>query len=83
MKSHSLKTGCEKAAEEIFRIAKKRSTSVLDCKETSTLLLEACLFRRESRGGHFRGDAPTPLPHWRHHSRQVRGKRIHTRRVVE
>ena len=52
-------------------------------QRTSTLLLEACLFRRESRGGHFRGDAPTPLPHWRHHSRQVRGRRIHTRSVIE
>ena len=52
-------------------------------QRTSTLLLEACLFRRESRGGHFRGDAPMPLPHWRHHSRQVRGRRIHTRSVVD
>ena len=52
-------------------------------QQASRLLLEACLFRTESRGGHFRGDAPTPLPQWRCHSRQVKGKTIHTRPVID
>ena len=48
---------------------------------TSRLMLEACLFRGESRGGHYRSDAPAPLPHWRQHSRQQRQRRIVTRAV--
>ena len=52
-------------------------------QRTSALLLEACLFRAESRGGHFRGDAPCSLPQWRRHSRQLRGQRIHTRQVTD
>ena len=48
---------------------------------TSQLMLEACLFRRESRGGHFRRDAPTRLPYWRHHSRQIKTRGVHTRAV--
>ena len=52
-------------------------------QQASQLLLEACLFRTESRGGHFRSDAPTPLPQWRCHSRQVKGARIHTRPVTD
>ncbi len=38
--------------------------------QTSRLMLEAGLFRRESRGGHFRIDAPVALPQWQCHSRQ-------------
>ena len=52
-------------------------------QRTSALLLEACLFRTESRGGHFRADAPCSLPQWRRHSRQIRGQRIHTRQVTD
>ena len=52
-------------------------------QQASRLLLEACLFRTESRGGHFRSDAPTPLPQWRCHSRQVKGAPIHTRPVTD
>ena len=56
---------------------------LLHRQRTSTLLLEACLFRTESRGGHYRSDAPAPLPQWRRHSRQVRGMPIHTRQVSQ
>ena len=56
---------------------------LLHRQRTSILLLEACLFRTESRGGHYRSDAPAPLPQWRRHSRQVRGMPIHTRQVSE
>ncbi len=52
-------------------------------QRTTALLLEACLFRTESRGGHFRSDAPCSLPQWRRHSRQVRGEGIETRSVTE
>ena len=46
-------------------------------------MLEACLFRKESRGGHFRDDYPTSVPFWKCHTRQVKGKDIHTRPVSE
>ena len=52
-------------------------------QRTTALLLEACLFRTESRGGHFRSDAPCCLPQWRRHSRQLRGEAIKTRSVTE
>ena len=45
------------------------------------LLLEAALFRQESRGGHFRLDAPAMQPFWRCHSLQKRGRRVHTEPV--
>jgi len=45
------------------------------------LLIEAALFRRESRGGHFRTDAPSPLPYWQRHSTQQRQQGIHTAAV--
>jgi L-aspartate oxidase len=47
------------------------------------LLVEAALFRRESRGGHFRSDAPAPQPYWRRHSRQEQGSGIRTSPVRE
>lgn len=52
-------------------------------QQASRLLLEACLFRTESRGGHFRSDAPTPLAQWRCHSRQLKGRTIQTRPVTD
>ncbi|MDP6834486.1 MAG: L-aspartate oxidase, partial [Prochlorococcaceae cyanobacterium ETNP1_MAG_9] len=57
---------------------------LLDCNNrqlTSSLLLKACLFRRESRGGHFRTDFPMSVPFWNCHSRQKLGKGIFTRPV--
>jgi L-aspartate oxidase len=50
-------------------------------QQSSSLLLEACLFRKESRGGHFRSDTPAPMPQWCRHSRQVKGQAIGTRAV--
>ncbi|KEF40702.1 MAG: L-aspartate oxidase [Cyanobium sp. CACIAM 14] len=38
------------------------------------LLMEAAAFRGESRGGHFRTDAPAPQPFWRRHTVQLRGE---------
>ena len=43
---------------------------------TSLLLFRACLFRNESRGGHFRNDAPASVPYWECHSRQKIGESI-------
>ncbi len=45
------------------------------------LLIEAARFRRESRGGHFRLDAPAPQPFWRCHSVQERNHPIRTAAV--
>ena len=36
------------------------------------LLIEAAAFRQESRGGHYRTDAPSPQPFWRCHTVQRR-----------
>jgi L-aspartate oxidase len=38
----------------------------------------AALFREESRGGHFRIDAPARQPFWQRHSVQQRGDAIRT-----
>jgi L-aspartate oxidase len=46
------------------------------------LLLEAALFRQESRGGHYRLDAPAPQPFWRRHSIQRRHQGIGTEPVA-
>jgi L-aspartate oxidase len=45
------------------------------------LLMEAALFREESRGGHFRTDIPSKQPFWQRHSVQQIGKAIHTAAV--
>ena len=42
------------------------------------LLLEAAEFRQESRGGHFRVDAPAAQPFWRRHTLQQRDRPIRT-----
>jgi L-aspartate oxidase len=42
------------------------------------LLMEAALFRAESRGGHFRTDAPARQPFWQRHSVQQLGEPIRT-----
>jgi L-aspartate oxidase len=42
------------------------------------LMIEAALFRCESRGGHHRYDAPAPQPFWQCHTVQERGRRIRT-----
>ena len=45
------------------------------------LLIEAAGFRAESRGGHYRTDAPAAQPFWRCHSLQRRGGSISTQLV--
>ena len=65
-------------------IARRDLNLLLDLSNrqmASSLMLEACLFREESRGGHFRDDFPTSAPFWQCHTRQVKGKDIHTRPV--
>ena len=42
------------------------------------LLMEASLFREESRGGHFRTDCPAKQPFWQRHSVQTRQRPITT-----
>jgi L-aspartate oxidase len=45
------------------------------------LLIEAAAFRQESRGGHFRIDAPAAQPFWRRHTLQQKGRPISTGEV--
>ena len=47
----------------------------------ANLLIEAALFRNESRGGHFRRDAPASQPFWRVHTVQERGRPLSTAAV--
>ena len=44
--------------------------------QTTVLLLDAAHFRQESRGGHFRCDAPATVPYWQHHTLQQRNQPI-------
>jgi L-aspartate oxidase len=44
----------------------------------ASLLLEAALFRRESRGGHHRIDAPASQPFWQRHTLQRASSPIQT-----
>jgi L-aspartate oxidase len=65
-------------------IARRDLNLLLDLSNrqmSSLLMFEACLFREESRGGHFRDDFPNSAPFWQCHTRQVKGKDIHTRPV--
>jgi len=55
---------------------------LLDLKNrqiTTLTLLKACLFREESRGGHFRDDFPNKDKNWECHTRQQLDKKIHKR----
>jgi L-aspartate oxidase len=47
------------------------------------LLIRAALFREESRGGHFRTDAPASQPFWRRHSLQQLERGMATTAVDE
>ena len=74
------------AINEFDEIARRDLNLLLDLsnrQKSSYLMLEACLFRKESRGGHFRDDYPTSVPFWQCHTRQLKGKDIHTRPVSE
>jgi len=69
---------------EFDEIARRDLNLLLDLSNrqmSSLLMLEACLFREESRGGHFRDDFPTSAPFWKCHTRQIKGKNIHTRPI--
>ncbi|MCT0210948.1 MAG: L-aspartate oxidase [Cyanobium sp.] len=46
--------------------------------ELGELLMEAALFRTESRGGHFRTDCPGSQPFWQRHTVQQQGQTIST-----
>jgi L-aspartate oxidase len=63
--------------EDLLLLQELRQRLVL-----AELLMEAACFRRDSRGGHFRTDAPAAQPFWRRHTVQQRGRAIGTRAVV-
>jgi len=55
---------------------------LLDLKNrqiTTITLLKACLFREESRGGHYRDDFPDKDKNWECHTRQKLDQKIHKR----
>ena len=55
---------------------------ILDLKNrqiTTLTLLKACLFREESRGGHYRDDFPVKDENWECHTRQQLNQKIHKR----
>jgi len=57
---------------------------LLDLKNrqiTTITLLKACLFREESRGGHYRDDFPDKNKNWECHTRQQVDQKIHKRFV--
>ena len=54
-----------------------RQRSLVAC-----LLMEAALFREESRGGHFRDDFPARQPFWQRHTVQRRGTSSSTARIA-
>ncbi len=73
------------AVNQFDEIARRDLNLLLDLSNrqmSSLLMLEACLFRKESRGGHFRDDFPTSAPFWQCHTLQKRGKNIHTKPIV-
>jgi L-aspartate oxidase len=59
-----------------------RSHDLRQRQVVTQLLLEAALFRQESRGGHFRVDAPSPQPFWQRHTIQQRNRAIATEAVA-
>jgi len=64
--------------------AKKALLGLHDLRQRlvlADLLMEAAGFRAESRGGHFRTDAPAAQPFWRYHTLQRRGASISTQPV--
>ena len=71
--------------DQIFKLNEPNRRDLnllLDLKNrqiTTLLLLKACLFREESRGGHHRDDFPRKDPNWKCHSRQQLGQKIHKR----
>ena len=48
---------------------------------TTILLLQSCLFRNESRGGHYRIDSPSSMPFWECHTMQNLQKGLFTKPV--
>ena len=55
---------------------------LLDLKNrqiTTITLLKACIFREESRGGHYRNDFPDKDEKWKCHTRQKLDQKIHKR----
>ncbi|MCH9058385.1 MAG: L-aspartate oxidase [Planctomycetes bacterium] len=48
----------------------------------AVLITRSALWRTESRGGHWRADAPTPSPAFRRHDDWIRGRPVPTTRPV-
>jgi L-aspartate oxidase len=55
-----------------------RGHELLQRLSLAELLLEAALFRQESRGGHYRLDCQATQPFWQRHTLQQKNRTIHT-----
>ena len=66
--------GMDRSQQEALRL----QVTVQQRLTLASLLIEAALFRQESRGGHYRTDAPANQPFWRCHTLQQRGRAIGT-----
>lgn len=78
-RSPLLRAASELVPDRRLRLDDNLAARLLGLQELSQrlllaeLLIEAALFRNESRGGHFRCDAPASQPFWQVHSLQQRG----------
>ena len=62
--------------DEQYRRALNLLLDLQNRQITTKLLVQACLFREESRGGHYRIDYPKRDKLWKCHSNQIRNKEI-------
>jgi L-aspartate oxidase len=76
--------GCDGASADLVGAGAAWLRQAHDLRQrlqVAELLLEAAQFRQESRGGHYRLDAPKPQPFWCCHTLQQRGRSIQTEPV--
>jgi L-aspartate oxidase len=69
-------SGTQIPAEQLQ--ARLRGHDLLQRLSLAELLLEAALFRQESRGGHYRVDCQATQPFWQRHTLQQKDRAIHT-----
>jgi L-aspartate oxidase len=78
------KASLERAIAEFEQIAAARlSTSSRNFVTLALLVSRAALWRKESRGGHFRSDHPEPIESWRVHSIQKVGSDIEASKSID
>ena len=86
LQKNSLLNSLEKIRiDQIIKLSEPNRRALnllLDLKNrqiTTITLLKACLFREESRGGHYRDDFPDKDKNWECHTRQQLDQKIQKR----